>query len=72
MPKTEVQAVLFDKKKWTTTQARTWIAKHDYKAIKRVDITKNLLRYRLKSPKKYKRFSIKSSTKGIKFVIGHL
>lgn len=50
-----VQAVLFDNKLWTPTTARQWLKQHNYKPIKSVDKTANLLRYRIKEPtyKKY-------------------
>lgn len=45
-----VQAILFDRKYFTATKARKWLKEHDYKPIKRVDRTKNFLRYRIRSP----------------------
>lgn len=70
----ETQAVLFKSKNWTPTKARVWLRKHKYKPIKRVDRTKNLLRYRLQPPKKYKRFITQKSknNKSISFIVGFL
>lgn len=51
-----VQAVIFSKKDWSTEDARKWLFEHDYRPIKRVDKTKNFLRYRLKDPKQFKTF----------------
>ena len=49
---TLVQAILFEKDKFNAKEAREWLKKHDYEQIKRVDKTKNFLRYRLVEPKK--------------------
>lgn len=66
-----IQSVLFDKKIFTTTEARAWLKRNDLKPIKRVDITKNLLRYRIQNPNKFKRFRIiEVSNSTVKFVIG--
>ena len=66
-----VQAVIFEKKHWNTTDARNWLKKKKYTPIKRVHITKNYYRYRILNPKKFNSFFIKkSSTKGVKYVIG--
>ncbi len=67
----EIQAVLFEKKVWDSKMARKWLKKNKMKPIKKVHKTKNLLRYRLRSPRKYKRFRMKSIPKfSLKFVIG--
>ena len=44
------QAIMFDKKIYTTEQARKFLTKHKFNPIKRVRITKNYYRYRLKEP----------------------
>lgn len=49
---TRIQAILFEKDKFTSTQARKFLKKHDYKPIKRVHKTENYLRYRIRRPKK--------------------
>jgi len=46
----ELQAVIFDNKKFTSTLARVWLRNHKHKPIKRVHKTKNFLRYRLREP----------------------
>lgn len=66
----EVQAVTFYKNKWTADQARQWLDANNFKRMKRVDITPQLLRYRITNPKKYDRFITKTTTQGINFVIG--
>ena len=59
------------KKKWTTIRARAWLKKHKLTPIKMVDKTKNKLRYRIQSPKKFKSFSTKKTSKGISLIIGN-
>ena len=67
----EIQAVLFDKSHWSTSKARKWLKKKKMKPIKRVDKTKNLLRYRLQDPRKFIRFRIKKIPKfNLDFVFG--
>lgn len=66
----ELQAVLFPKKNFNTTQARKWLKDNDLKQLKRVDKTEHLLRYRITEPKKYKSFITKKIKKGILLVIG--
>jgi len=66
----EVQAVLFDNTRWTATTARAWLKENEFKPIKRVDKTENLLRYRITPPSRYKRFRIKRAKDGVSFVIG--
>ncbi len=64
-----VQSVLFDRKKYNCYEARKWLKKHKFKPIKRVDKTKNLLRYRLINPRDKIKYRIKKITKFVKFVI---
>lgn len=66
----EVQAVLFDNQLWTATEARAWLKKQGFKPIKRVDKTQSLLRYRIRSPRRYRRFRTKTLKHGIAFVVG--
>lgn len=66
----EVQAVLFNKDKWTSTKARTWLKKHDYKPIKRAHITKNEIRFRITEPKYDDYRTIKLNNSGIELVLG--
>ena len=51
-PSTEIQAIIFEKENFSADDARKWLQKHNYNPIKRVDKTKNFLRYRLTEPKK--------------------
>ena len=66
-----VQSILFYKDNWTTKMARRWLKKKGFKPIKRVDIIKNFLRYRINPPEKFKRIRIKKIPKSsIVFVFG--
>jgi len=49
---TKIQAILFEKDKFTADKARKFLKKHKYRPIKRVHKTENYLRYRLVKPKK--------------------
>ena len=42
-----IQAVIFNKKKYTANEARKFLQKNNMHPIKRVDKTTNYLRYRL-------------------------
>ena len=67
----KIQSVMFNRKVWNTEMARKWLEKNKKKPIKKVDKTKNWLRYRLKSPGQFKRFRIKNIEKfSIKLVLG--
>jgi len=68
----KIQAIVFDKTYYDTKKARQWLKQHKHKAIKRVDITQNTLRYRLIDPAKFKRFRLKNITAGIQFVFGYI
>lgn len=78
--KLEVQAVVFGKN-WKTVDARKWLKRNKFKAIKRVHKTiGGFLRYRIVEPReklpdgslRYKRFTYKKTKKGIDFVLGIL
>ena len=66
----EIQSVLFNKKGFTIKRAKAWLKRNNFKPIKKVDITKNFLRYRLTNPKKLKRFRTVVVTRNIRLVIG--
>lgn len=64
-----IQAVLFDRNKWTSAEARKWLKLHNYQPIKRVHITNNNLRYRLKQPFKTSRYITKHLSNGVTLII---
>ena len=66
---TKIQAILFEKDKFTTDKARKFLKKHNYKQIKRVDKTTNFLRYRIRKPKKNGMYRIIDFGDDIKAVI---
>lgn len=45
-----VQSILFDKNIYNVISARQWLARHNFKPIKDVDITANKLRFRIRAP----------------------
>lgn len=65
----KIQALLFDKNKFTTSEAREWLKKHKHKPIKRVHITENYLRYRLRPPNKKYNYITQNFGKNIKAVM---
>lgn len=65
-----IQAILFDKRKWTTTEAREWLKKHNYYPIKKVHVTEHFLRYRIESPDSFSRFVTKHISDGIELILG--
>ncbi len=66
----EIQAILFEKRYWKISEAKKWLKEHKFKPLK-YDITKNLYRFRLIDPKKFKKFRIKKFAFGlISFVFG--
>lgn len=65
-----IQAILFDNKKWLTSEARKWLHSHGYKPIKKVHTTHNFHRYRLADPEQFKSFYTKKLSDGIELVIG--
>ncbi|HDZ16729.1 hypothetical protein LCGC14_0704670 [marine sediment metagenome] len=70
----KIQSVLFNKILWTTSKARDWLEKNDLTRIKKVDITKEFLRYRIRQPgmfKKFRSINVKG-VKGVRFIIGFL
>jgi len=70
--KSEVHSIRFSKDHYTTATARKGLKSHGYKPIKRVDITENQYRYRIKDPSLFKRFITKVEDDGkIHFVIGY-
>lgn len=67
----EVQSIIFDKKKWSVNSARAWLINNNFPSPK-LDIQANFLRFRQKNPKKYRKFATKDMGKGIKFILGFL
>jgi len=68
----EVQAVIFDNKKWRTPSAARWLSAHGYRPIKRVHHTENYLRYRIRDPRKYGSFRLTKKEGGIRLVLGRV
>ena len=67
-----VQAVLFSRDLYDTNRARRWLFRHKFSPIKRVHITTNWLRYRIREPEDKYEYRLKVLTQGIKVVIEFL
>jgi hypothetical protein len=63
----QVQAILFDKTKWTFDDASLFLYDHNVEPIKMHE-TQNFYRFRLKTPNKKYKYRIKTISPGIKFV----
>ncbi len=66
----KIQAVIFENKHYTTTQARAWLKKARLHPIKKVDKKGKHLRYRIQSPTKFRSFATKKTGKHLSFIIG--
>lgn len=67
-----IQAAIFDKEMYTQRQAQAWLKSHKLRAIKKVDVTANYLRYRLSPPDVFRRFITINVREGVKYIIGFL
>ena len=65
-----VQAVLFDKHIYSTSEARKWLKKHKLVPIKMVHEVKNYYRYRIEDPSIFRQFRIIKIHTGIELVLG--
>ena len=68
-----LQAVLFDRFKWSTEDAKQWLKEHSFLPIKKVHITDKYKQFRITELdyKKYK-YRINYGNNGISFIIGVL
>lgn len=66
----EIQAIIFDKKYWTKKEAKEWLAKNNFKPIKKVHTTKNFHRYRINEPNQYRKFRLKKLDNKVDLVLG--
>lgn len=65
-----IQAVAFYKSAWSKRKAQSWLKKHQFKPIKDVHETSQMLHYRLIDPSKFKRYISKPLDDGILLTIG--
>jgi hypothetical protein len=63
-----IQAVIFEKDKFTTGEALNWIKTHNYKPISARE-TRNFLRYRIQEPSEENKYRLFRVGDGIKFVL---
>jgi len=68
---TSVQSVAFSRAVWDTDNARRWLDRHGFERKKKVDITKNELRYRLIDPYPEAVFASKhlAGIRGVRFTL---
>lgn len=64
-----IQAVLFDKTKYTEEEAMQFLRHHKLRPIKPVHITEHKLRYRLALPH-FQHYITKRAQEGVEYVIG--
>lgn len=69
-PTSDIQALLFDRKYWTTLKCRNWMAAHKIKAIDKVEQTENFLRYKINDSDKFESFTVKKTDNHMDIVIG--
>lgn len=62
---TDVRSVLFDKSKWTVTEAKKWLKDHGYK-VPKVDTTDQYHRFRQRPPFQFKAGTTRTITFGAK------
>ena len=65
----QLQSVIFKKKYWTPTKARAWLKNEGIKPIKKVHITDDYLRYRVKE-QKYENYITRDMGNNVKFIMG--
>jgi len=68
--RSDIHSVLFDKTKYTPTQALKWLKDHNLKNIKPVHETINYYRYRIIDPDVFRSFITKKLKNGIELIIG--
>ena len=66
-----LQSLLFARDKYTPKEAIEYLKEHDIEPIKKVHKTEHYLRYRITSPKDYKRYRTSAFSNNIKAIIGY-
>jgi hypothetical protein len=65
----KVQAILFDKDYWNVKLIVDFLHEHKFKPIKKMHITDQYYRIRIRNPLKTKRYRTKEIMPGLKFII---
>ena len=68
-PATRIQAILFDKDKYTNAQANAWLKKNGYNKIKPLHVTDNYRRARLVEPTGREHYRTKKINNDIKMIV---
>jgi hypothetical protein len=66
----EVQSVIFDKHVWNILGAHQWLIHNHFYPIKSPHETEHFYRFRLKNPKKFRRYITKNLGNGVELIIG--
>lgn len=69
--KNNIQAIIFDADTYSAGEARRWLARHQYKPLKRVHRTAHYLRYRLKEPQEDAKYKTLDFGHGIKSIVAY-
>lgn len=67
----KVQAVLFDKSKYTTASAGNKLKNMGFKPLKKAHITTNKIRFRIEEPEQFDHFATLKKAHGIELIIGY-
>lgn len=65
----KIQAILFDRNYWNLKEISSFLVKHNLYPIKKVHLTKQYYRVRLRKPNKQKEYRTKKIEEGLKFII---
>ena len=65
----QVQAILFNKNKWSLKSSLRWLHSHGFKPLK-VHETIKFFRYRFRDPSKFSKLRNKKISNGIEFIFG--
>lgn len=66
-----VQAILFEKSKWSLIAARKWLLEHNIHPIKPVHSTNSLYRFRLITPQINAKYHTRKIGSGIMLILMH-
>ena len=65
----KIQAILFDRQYYNFKDIVSFLAQHNLHPIKKVHLTKQYYRVRLRRPNHQKQYRTKNIKKGLKFII---
>ena len=68
----KIQSVLFDREICDIPNAKVWLDEHHLEPIKKADITKRFIHFRIRNPNEFNRIRTMKTSKGIEFHIGFM